>query len=495
MKVDTNELTLRAIAQSIPQLVWTSGPGGKCDFVNDRWSAYTGIPASRSLGNFWHECVHEEEQQSVAAAWTSVLETGLDFESECRLFHAPSDKFRWNMVRAVPVRDAAGNVEKWFCTGTDIHELKTRISAQKDAETLLQLVINSIPGVIWWKDKDSKFLGCNKKNALRAGFNDPSDLIGKTDHEMPWKDQADYFQRCDRRVMENNVAEYHIIEPIILVDGKTAWLDTSKVPLLDSDGNVVGTVGNYVDITELVKLTEQRQDFMASLAHDLKVPIIGAIRAFEVLINGLLGELSPSQADFVQKLHSSHEHLLSIIQTLLQVLRYEASADQLDLVECDLAAIGGLCLADVKTMASVKGVALTGTFTGDLSATADQTAISRMLLNLLGNAIKFTDGGGEVEMSIEEQNEPDRNSAVIKVRDNGPGINKEDQKKLFQRFWQGGGVKKYAADTGLGLYLSRQIAEGHGGHITVVSEEGHGSTFIVVLPRQGPSSKIDLRLV
>ncbi len=138
--------------------------------------------------------------------------------------------------------DGNDNLIGWIGTIQDVN-------AQKESESFLQLVIDSIPGVIWWKDKDSKYLGSSRNNALRAGLKETREIIGKSDHDLPWKDQADFFVECDRRVMETNTPEYHIIERIELADGRKAWLDTNKVPLHDAEGNCVGKVGNYADIT------------------------------------------------------------------------------------------------------------------------------------------------------------------------------------------------------------------------------------------------------
>jgi signal transduction histidine kinase len=251
---------------------------------------------------------------------------------------------------------------------------------------------------------------------------------------------------------------------------------------------VTGTVGNSVDITAIVKLTEQREDFMASLAHDLKVPIVGAIRAFEVLTTGLIGPLTDDQADFVKKLHQSHEHLLSLIQNLLQVLR--ASADEMRVSPCELSSIFRACLTDLQSSAKDKNIEIHEEIPAEVLATADHLAIKRLLMNLVSNAIKFTPRGGRVNVCVKT----DGDNITILVSDTGTGVSKEDQKRLFQRFWQGGTVKKYAAETGLGLYLCRQIAEGHGGTIAVESEEGEGATFLVSFPRKGPSRRVELRL-
>jgi two-component system, NtrC family, sensor kinase len=121
----------------------------------------------------------------------------------------------------------------------------------RQSKELLQQVIDVMPQAIAWKDRNSVFLGCNQNIAKIAGLETPSQIIGKTDYDLPWKkEEADFFRACDARVMESNQAELHIIEPQQQADGKQAWLDTSKLPLCDKAGNVIGILAVLEDITE-----------------------------------------------------------------------------------------------------------------------------------------------------------------------------------------------------------------------------------------------------
>lgn len=137
-------------------------------------------------------------------------------------------------------------------------ELRKEIAARKRAEEylresrqMLQLVLDNIPQRIFWKDRNSVYLGCNKNFAYDAGFPHQEIIIGKTDYDLPWKkEETEFYRECDRKVMETDTSQYDIIEPQLQADGKQAWLRTNKIPLHDSDGNVVGILGMYEDITE-----------------------------------------------------------------------------------------------------------------------------------------------------------------------------------------------------------------------------------------------------
>ena len=133
------------------------------------------------------------------------------------------------------------------------HEIE-ELAAAKD---MLQMVMDNIPQFIFWKNHKLVYLGCNHNFALAAGVGEPESIRGKTDYDLAWKkEEADFFRECDRRVIENNQPEYHIIEPQLQAGGKQAWIDTNKIPLHDANGNVVGVLGTYEDITERVKTQE-----------------------------------------------------------------------------------------------------------------------------------------------------------------------------------------------------------------------------------------------
>ncbi|MBW4576629.1 MAG: amino acid permease [Aphanothece sp. CMT-3BRIN-NPC111] len=133
------------------------------------------------------------------------------------------------------------------------NEIAYRIEAEETlrlSREMLQLVIDNVPQYICWKDRNLIYLGCNRNKAELVGFSSPEDIIGKTDYDFPWnKEEADFFRNSDRRVMETDTPEFHIIEFRSKADGTPAWVDTSKIPLHDAEGNVMGILASIEDIT------------------------------------------------------------------------------------------------------------------------------------------------------------------------------------------------------------------------------------------------------
>jgi PAS domain S-box-containing protein len=148
-------------------------------------------------------------------------------------------------------------------------EIKKRIEIEnklRSSEQFLQLAMDNIPQLIFWKDRNSLYLGCNQKFATITGVGLPENIIGKTDYDLPWKkEETEWFRECDRRVMESGVAELHIIERHKRADGKEGWLDTNKIPLRDASGHVVGILGTSEDISDRKQTEEALKQSEAKL--------------------------------------------------------------------------------------------------------------------------------------------------------------------------------------------------------------------------------------
>jgi len=251
--------------------------------------------------------------------------------------------------------------------------------------------------------------------------------------------------------------------------------DAGKIPIYDASGNVIGWLGHFEDITETMRLQSQREDFMASLAHDLKVPIIGAIRALDALLQGYVGPLDDKQLDFIRCLHRSHENLLLMVKNLLQVLRYESGKDRFVFEHFDMVGILNECVKDTAHTLESKHIYLQLDAPRRLILSADKAAMKTVLVNLLGNAISCAPDHTQIKVKLHSCGK----QANLDVHHGGEPISEEDMEQLFQRLWQG---KRFGAGAGLGLFLCRQIAEGHNGTMTCMSSREEGTVMKLSVP-------------
>lgn len=225
---------------------------------------------------------------------------------------------------------------------------------------------------------------------------------------------------------------------------------------------------------------KQREDFVATLTHDLKTPIVGANMVLTALLDGSVGQLQPAQSEIISKLRNSNQALLKMIQNLLEVYKYESGTESLRFDGANLAEIVRFGVDDVRPLADAKNIEMRVKCPSDeMLLICDEYAIKRVLINLLSNAIKFTPEHGTIEVNaIEEANE-----SFLIVKDTGRGMSTLEKEHLFSRFWQGEPGRRYSAGTGIGLYFCYNVVKAHGGRIDCDSVRGVGTTFTIKLPR------------
>jgi signal transduction histidine kinase len=234
-------------------------------------------------------------------------------------------------------------------------------------------------------------------------------------------------------------------------------------------------------IDEREQIARQREDFVSWMTHDLRTPIVAAERMLMLFQQGALGELSPGMDEAITTMARSNRNLLAMVNTLLEVYRYEAGRKNLYFSPINVQEVVEEVIQELSPLASEKGldVKYQSGENVNTKVVGDRLELHRVFTNLIGNAIKFTDTGSvEVRLS---NSLPGSEEAwlLVEVQDTGPGITLEDQKILFDRFRQGSHKR---SGSGLGLHLSKRIAETHQGTIEVKSELGQGSLFIVRLP-------------
>jgi signal transduction histidine kinase/DNA-binding response OmpR family regulator len=257
------------------------------------------------------------------------------------------------------------------------------------------------------------------------------------------------------------------------------YWDFATWPIKDLLGNNVNTVLVSMDATERVQLDHQRKDFVGTLAHDLQTPVIASDRALELLISRTANQLEPDMIKLVSMLKRNNQNLLHMIQSLLDIYHYEMGAQVLYCDTVDVAALVTSCIEDLAPIAQEQNLSITSSFdTSDPKIWADRIGLRRVITNLLDNSIKHSPKGEVINVSVKRE----ENEVVVEVADNGNGISKEDQPHLFERFWHGPHNKGYKSNSGLGLYLCRQITQAHGGKIECSSNPGKPTRFIVRLP-------------
>jgi signal transduction histidine kinase len=234
---------------------------------------------------------------------------------------------------------------------------------------------------------------------------------------------------------------------------------------------------------ELEAASRHKSEFLANMSHELRTPLNAIIGFSEVLSERMFGDLNEKQDEYLKDIHASGQHLLSLINDILDLSKIEAGRMELELSDFDLPLTIDNALMLIRERAGRRGIELQRTVDERLGQIqGDERKIRQVLLNLLSNAIKFAPEGGRIEVGAK----PVNGSIEVSVTDTGVGIAPEDQEAIFEEFQQVGTAAKKIEGTGLGLALSRKFIELHGGKIWVKSQIGAGSTFTFTIPmRQG----------
>ena len=260
-------------------------------------------------------------------------------------------------------------------------------------------------------------------------------------------------------------------------------LSNSEIPVeisfarINQEEDYKRFVGVIRDVTEQKKSDKLRDDFIATLTHDLRTPLLAAIQTLTFFLDGALGKLDEKQKLLLSTMQKSNEDLLGLVNALLEVYKYDAEKLELAKTNFNIYSLTEQVYNELLPLAQKKNIEFKiEASTKNLVINADRSEIRRVICNLCGNAINYTQEGGKVSIIIKNEGK----DLIFSVTDNGSGIPAEDIPNMFQRFSQGTS-KRRSTGTGLGLYLSRQIIESHGGKIWLESTLNKGSEFSFLL--------------
>ncbi|MGB8862663.1 MAG: PAS domain S-box protein [Candidatus Sulfotelmatobacter sp.] len=263
-KRDAEQLRLQAASlEAAANAIVITDYEGKIVWVNRAFTAMTGYSKEEVLGKDPRLLKSEEQPESYYAELWSTISSGKIWHSE--LVNRRKDGTTYTEEMTItPIAQNVGqaNWSHFIAIKQDITERKRAEEELYRAHQMLQTVLNTIPQRVFWKDLNCTYVGCNRAFATDAGLNNPAEIIGKSDFELAWSGTADRYRADDKRIMEQGSTKLNFDEPQSRADGSLLWLRTSKLPLWDREGKVIGVIGTYEDITER-KVAEDRVKFLA----------------------------------------------------------------------------------------------------------------------------------------------------------------------------------------------------------------------------------------
>ncbi len=476
--------------------VFVVASDGVTRFANPGWLKFIGQSEEQACQGLWLDPIVPEDRISAQEGWKSLSREGGWFECEVRL-NRGTESPCWVDIWMFSVPPSLASEGHHVGIAVDVTSHRRAETAIREREQFLSAVFENIPLMVFVKDaKELRFLRFNKAAEALLGI-DREAMYGKNDFDFFAREQAEFFVRKDREVLNNGELVDIPEEPIESRDKGQRFLHTKKIPILDDRGVPRYLLGISEDITERKKVEEElrhakdaadaasraKSVFLANMSHEIRTPLHAILGFSEVLHQD--GSLREKQSQALKAIRSSGEHLLSLIDDVLEVSRIEAGRLTLRSEPFDLPGV----LAQIESMfrPRIEARSLQFQVTCDADAPrwviGDGDRLRQVLVNLLGNAVKFT-STGRIGLSMHGPKDTDADRRIqIEVADTGVGIPREELDRLFEPFEQTEEGRRVGG-TGLGLALSRQYIGLMGGSIEVCSNPGQGSRFVVSVPLQ-----------
>ena len=373
-------------------------------------------------------------------------------------------------------------------------EIDDRLLAEEtlsEERRMLRALIDNVPDFMYVKDARSCFVVANASLAESMGVTSPADLLGKTDFDFYPKRVAKQFYEDEQLVVRQKKILLEHEEESTNSTGDRIVLLTTKVPLFDRNGQVIGIAGVGRDITERQRVEREMQrakeaaeaaskaksEFLANMSHEIRTPLNGVMGMTDLALDT---ELTPEQREYLDTVKSSSDALLTVINDILDFSKIEAGKIDLESVDFNLRDSLESTLKTVAIRADEKGLELLCEVAPEVPEVVcgDSTRLRQVVINLVGNAIKFTDSG-EIAVRVQTKSRGANECELqFTVADTGVGIPEEKRELIFAPFSQAdtSTTRKYGG-TGLGLTISTRLVQMMGGKIWVESELGRGSQF------------------
>jgi len=487
-----NQARFRSIANSLSINLVLKDLKGRIIFVNRHCLNYHGWTLKHVLGKTDADLFPEELAKKFQNDDHHVLATGCSLHQlEENL--KPGGTSVWVEVIKGPILDADQQVMGIQLLYWDVTERKRTEQALELERHLLHTLLENSPDSIYFKDEQSRFLRISRGMMEKFGFSDYSSVLGKTDADIFTSQHAGKARQDELRIMETGLPVIGLVERETWPDRSDTWAYTTKLPLRDPSGRVVGTFGIGRDITKLVQSEQElreardaanqasqaKSEFLANMSHEIRTPMNGIIGMTELLSHT---RLSDAQRSFVEMIEQSAQSLLRIINDILDFSKIEAGKMDLELAPFNLRQCVSHAAKSLATRAAQKGTELILLLERDIPELimGDEIRLRQILVNLVGNAIKFTQGGQiTVRATIADGPPVSKEYRLhFSVSDTGIGIPKEKQSDIFEAFSQADrSTTRQFGGTGLGLNISSQLIELMSGRIWLESEVGKGTTF------------------
>ncbi len=500
-----SERRFRFLADAMPQIVWTARPDGHRDYCNRRWYDFTGSPEGVWGNADWEPILHPDDVENSRAVWCQSVRTGEPYQIEYRLLDHRTGEYRWHLGRALSSRDAEGQIFQWVGTCTDIDDQKRAEEAVKAANRKVTDILENITDSSFAIDDQWRYTYVNPQWERQFGMRH-GEILGRVVWEVFPKLRGTAVEENYRRViLERKSAQFEFFSPYA-----NRWLEIRGYPTTDGMAAYMNDISDRKQVEdnrlrvqhELERRVEERtaelakakeaaevasrvkSEFLANMSHEVRTPMSAVLGYADMLLDPCLSQGELKHA--LQAIRRNGSHLLQIINDVLDLSKIEAGRLDLELINGSPWQVVSEVVSGLRLHAAEKRVSLEIQIIGSSVPVGvmDPTRFRQVLMNLVSNAIKFSESGGGVVLRVGDPTPGRRDQWIyVEVEDWGIGMTPAQVDQLFTPFQQADSstTRKFGG-TGLGLSISRRLIEAMGGKITVRSELGRGSCFRFQIP-------------
>jgi PAS domain S-box-containing protein len=481
-----SEAFLGSLVENLPVAIYRRDAGGRLVFGNRRYCEHWGRSWSELRGKTDIDLSGPERGRQRADDNLRVMATRQPLET-VEQQTAPDGKARWIHIIKVPVTDRDNRVIGtqgmfWDVTATKRVELD---------RALVSAFLAHVPDNVYFKDRNSRFIAVSASMLRFFGRADPAEIVGRTDADFFSADHAGPALADEQRILRTGESILGQLEREVWPDGRVTWAITSKLPLRNEGGEIIGTFGLSKDMTEHKRAEEAleaakeaaeaaartKNEFIANVSHEIRTPMNGIIGMTSLLLDT---KLDPLQREFAETVRQSADALLTLVNDILDFAKFEAGKLAFEALDFDLVETVEGSVDMLAERAQAKGIELACEVLPEVPPwlRGDPGRLRQVLVNLVGNAIKFTERGEVVVRVVLLSEDADGTVLRFAVTDTGIGIPPEVCGRLFEAFTQADSstTRRYGG-TGLGLAISKRIVNMMRGEIGLESEARKGSTF------------------